>query len=222
MKCKIADRDKIIEDYVHGHLPEKEMDAFDLHCFDCDICFGELWFREAAAGLIKESGPVIFADYLQKRKTSRRSVLRSIFQQLDKLPKKSHFRWAFAGMGAAIILIFLVVYQFDRRSVDNGAAFQTLPYLEEMLSDVSRSETVTVLSPEIGQKYKDGLSFIWEGTGDETVYVKILNNQGDELYSLATQGRKLQFNEKLSAGLYYWKLESEDDLLFVGKFLVEN
>jgi len=214
MKCKITDRNKIIDDYIHGRLPEKEMDAFDRHCFDCELCFSELQLRETTSGLIKESAHVLFADYLEKQKASRQSVPGNRFQ------KNPPFKWAFAIAGMVVILAFMIVFQMNKSPVYNHSVFQTLPYLEEMLADVSRSEMVTVFSPEIGQKYHGHLLFQWDGTGEEKIYIKILNNQGDEIEYLESNKGEIQFNKKLNTGLYYWKLESEDDLLFVGKFLV--
>lgn len=101
-----------------------------------------------------------------------------------------------------------------------AANFKPLPYLEAMLNDVSRSANLTVISPEINQQMQDSLRFSWRSPDSEKLYLKILNNKGSELFAFTVESNQYLFSQKLKPGLYYWKLENEDDLLFVGKFVV--
>ena len=101
-----------------------------------------------------------------------------------------------------------------------AANFEPSPYLEEMIADVSRSYSVSVISPKNGAAIKGDIFFQWEITGNDTAYLKILNNRGNELLSFALSANQVLVTEKLDPGLYYWKLESEEDLLYWGKFVV--
>jgi len=97
--------------------------------------------------------------------------------------------------------------------------FKPTPYLEEMLAYDVRSYSITVISPKIGEKITGNILFQWKEV-EEPVYLKILDNKGAELFSFIPEGFKFVFTEKLDPGLYYWKLESEDDLLYVGKIFI--
>jgi hypothetical protein len=41
------------------------------------------------------------------------------------------------------------------------------------------------------------------------------------LQTITVRGSRYVFSQKIPPGLYYWKLESKDELLFLGKFLVK-
>ena len=98
--------------------------------------------------------------------------------------------------------------------------YRPTPYLEELLAYENRSYSITVLTPKIGEKITGEILFQWEGIDEKQIYLKILNNKGAVLFSLITENNKYRFTQKLNPGLYYWKLESDDDVLFVGKILV--
>lgn len=101
-------------------------------------------------------------------------------------------------------------------------AFVPNDQLETFVGDVTRSGQITIKSPTIEKVFKpaETIKFEWEGaeTGLEIV---ILNNV-DELFSRdRVSGREFNREAPGIPGLYYWKLETEDDLLYVGKFLVK-
>lgn len=97
--------------------------------------------------------------------------------------------------------------------------FKPTPYLEEMLAYESRSYANNIISPKIGEKCAGAILFQWEKIEEKPIYLKILNNKGTELFSLIPENNQYRFSKKLTPGLYYWKLESENDVLYVGKFL---
>ena len=45
MKCKIQNRDRLINAYIAGDLPIDEMKFFVEHDFNCDVCFKELMIK---------------------------------------------------------------------------------------------------------------------------------------------------------------------------------
>jgi len=217
MKCELKNRNEIIEKYVNGKLSDKEREAFDEHCFNCEQCFRELMFYEETAELIRREGKTVFSDYLVKSDGNIKYKLKDFFDQIFRFLRIKPWRTAIAGAGlAVVVLIFILVKPASEPSKN----FETLPYLEGMLSDISRSESITVLSPEMGEVVQDNPLFEWEGREDETVYLIILDNLGNELFRFKSDKNQFTLSEKLDTGLYYWKLESEEDLLFLGKFLV--
>ncbi|MBN2103060.1 zf-HC2 domain-containing protein [bacterium] len=217
MKYERKNRAEILDKYVNGKLSEKEREAFDEHCFNCEHCFGELMYYEETADLIKQEGKTLFSAYLA---ASERKKSQKIQYSLDKL---FHFltlkpwQTAIAGAGLATVMIIVMLI---KPAPDTSTDFEILPYLEGMLSDVSRSESVNILSPETGEVVQNKPVFKWEGMEGETVYLIILDNLGNERFAFTTDKNQFVLPKKLIPGLYYWKLETEDDLLFLGKFVV--
>ena len=287
MKCELSNREQVIEDYVTGSLSQEDIDAFDEHCFNCDLCFQELRLKEEMAALIKEEGKTIFSDYLEKQRVKGVGLVRSL---IDKLPRLNlewetpQLVYATVAVGAVAVICFFVAksmispdkagkilqenylaeqqdtleiveqQQFAEsqqpvqkqetkplekeveeksKDVSGGAGidprqlyaenFKTSPFMEEMVNSYSvRSYSITVLSPKIDENIKGNILFQWEEIQEAPIYLKLLNNQAVELHSFTPENNQLLFTEKLKPGLYYWKLESEDDVLFVGKFFVEE
>ncbi|MDZ7391613.1 MAG: zf-HC2 domain-containing protein [candidate division KSB1 bacterium] len=99
--------------------------------------------------------------------------------------------------------------------------FRPLPYLEAMIDDVTRSFSLTVLSPRINEKLSGNILFRWAGDSANVASLKILNNRGAEIFATEPEQNQFIFKERLAPGLYYWKLESKEEVVYVGKFLVE-
>ncbi|MBN2008189.1 zf-HC2 domain-containing protein [candidate division KSB1 bacterium] len=103
-----------------------------------------------------------------------------------------------------------------------AANFEPTPYLETMVSDATRSSSLNVLSPGIGDQVKSPIIFQWRSGDVPVAAMKILNNRGAEILRLVPKSDSLVVDQKLNPGLYYWKLESDDDLLFLGKFFISK
>ena len=87
------------------------------------------------------------------------------------------------------------------------------------------NDFVKVLSPETVITAKDEILFNWVSDTEQKLYLKILNNQEVVLHKLTPDKNKILFNiteNKLDPGLYYWKLESDKELLQLGKFFVKE
>lgn len=110
--------------------------------------------------------------------------------------------------------------QVEQRG-DFADNFEISPTLESLVNSVPRSTSISVHSPKIGEKVKRGIAFDWAVDEAGVLRLKIFSNRGKELYSFARLKSRLLFNGALKPGLYYWKLEDEKDLLYVGKFFVE-
>ena len=226
-KCEITNRDQLIDDYITGKLAQEERDKFDEHCFDCDDCFEELVLREEMVGLIREESDVLFADYLQKRKAKSENWFSSKLNQFKQLSLSTQPRWLYASAAIAVLIIFgLVVFNKLKSPVSAdfyAANFEASPNLEDMVGQVFRSTySLKVLSPEKGVNLKGEITFQWEIQYDGELYLKILNNVEDVIWEEMTKSNDYRFTNELAPGLYYWKLETEDRLLYVGKFFVKK
>ena len=96
--------------------------------------------------------------------------------------------------------------------------FAVLPSLEDLVKTEYRSSTVEIQSPALNADVGESIAFKWAHAPGKHVILKILNNAGKEVNLVRTEKNTYVFGGMLKPGLYYWKLESEDELLFVGKF----
>ncbi|MGA7161155.1 MAG: hypothetical protein WBZ48_09135 [Bacteroidota bacterium] len=93
--------------------------------------------------------------------------------------------------------------------------------LEDLVNSTSRSASFIVISPKNGVVMNQRITFEWKAQEVKSVTVKILSNKESLLRSFKLGGSKLLLAGKFNPGLYYWKVESKDELLYVGKFFVK-
>ena len=98
--------------------------------------------------------------------------------------------------------------------------FQVNPNLENMTGSRLRSGGFEVLSPDNGSILQFPIHFSWKKDLSEPHSLKIVDNKNSVLYTYSVKGTSFDFNESLPRGLYYWKLESQNELLYVGKFFI--
>jgi len=103
-----------------------------------------------------------------------------------------------------------------------AANFVPSEELDEMGSLALRSTSFKVLQPKQATSFKPNtkISFQWEGD-DITYFLILMDNKGTELHKATLNANSFELDVKLVPGLYYWKLDREDDLLHVGSFTVE-
>lgn len=122
-----------------------------------------------------------------------------------------------------------VIQLKDDFAVLTGPAFEQSQYLEDWIIENIRSandKIDTVLSPVLGDTIKNNnVIFSWRMVEKEEVSIKIMNNLEEEIYKAnADLSQFPLFSIKLSSrtikqsGLYYWRLEDENEVFFVGKF----
>ncbi|MEM1319357.1 MAG: hypothetical protein AAGG75_03825 [Bacteroidota bacterium] len=101
-----------------------------------------------------------------------------------------------------------------------AANFAVNDELESMVGEVYRDEGFEALSPAVGEDFAPGqpINFAWKEKTSERLYLYILNNQEKEMHKVILISNRFQLDLPLDPGLYYWKLESEEDLLYIGKF----
>lgn len=105
-----------------------------------------------------------------------------------------------------------------------GDSFRVNPNLEAMIDGKFRSVAVQVISPRNRETYGRDMVFSWKNFKRKPLTLKILNNRSRLLfqYDLEAGENRFDFKEELKSGLYYWKLECRNDLLYVGNFYVRR
>ena len=95
--------------------------------------------------------------------------------------------------------------------------FTPSPNLEDLVGTTVRSSGVDIVSPSSGDTLTAPVRFAWKGTVSR---ILILSNTEQVIASADVSGSPFVLKEMLAPGLYYWKLEGNDELLAVGKFIV--
>jgi hypothetical protein len=106
-----------------------------------------------------------------------------------------------------------------------AANFKAYPVFENLIKTKYRSGlSIQILTPKEGTKLSQDapLLFSWEGEINEIFNILILNNKAEQVDLIKDiKGNKIIYPEKLKTGLYYWKIETEDELIFLGKFVIK-
>lgn len=97
--------------------------------------------------------------------------------------------------------------------------FSPSVHLEDLVQTVFRSAAIDVITPTIGEVVHQPVQFTWN-IAASSLTLKIVSNHEKTLLSTQVQSHSYVMKKKLSPGLYYWKLETDTELLFVGKFVV--
>ncbi len=100
--------------------------------------------------------------------------------------------------------------------------FKDNPNLEYMVDSPLRGKLIHIISPEFRINERGKIIFKWKNHIDKHLILKILNNTNETIYTLKTDKSRVELKEKLSPGLYYWKLEDSENLYHVGKFIIEK
>lgn len=101
-----------------------------------------------------------------------------------------------------------------------AANFKVDPELEDLVNGRSRSAAFSATSPTNGSVLGPDAMFSWKGEGRKSLTLSIMNNKGDTVLIESPPPSRFVLKQRLSPGLYYWKIESKSELLYVGKFLV--
>ena len=101
-----------------------------------------------------------------------------------------------------------------------AANFAPYPELESLVQTVSRSQSVTVRSPGIEDSVAEIIVFDWDTEAAGPITLRIISNIGRDVRAFSNQTSPVKLSLSLKPGLYYWKLEDRNDLLYVGKFFV--
>ncbi len=112
----------------------------------------------------------------------------------------------------------------QRVTKETNTVFKTNPTLESSIGSRFRSASHEVFSPRNGTVIGDQVHFKWRNQNPSSALTLTIVNNCNETkieYKVAGNGFVFKEKDKLSSGLYYWKLATTDDLIYIGKFLVK-
>lgn len=100
--------------------------------------------------------------------------------------------------------------------------YRVNPNLESMTGSRLRAGLFELSTPSNNSVLTVPIHFSWKKELPKPYTLKIVDNRNNVIYRYTVQGRSFDFTEKLPPGLYYWKMESQNELLYVGKFFINT
>jgi hypothetical protein len=94
------------------------------------------------------------------------------------------------------------------------------PNLENMIGSKLRSGVFEVVKPINNRVVKCPIQFSWQTELVVPHTFKLVTNKNRLVLEQTVMGKSFTFSDSLVRGLYYWKIECENELLYVGKFLI--
>jgi len=225
-----ASYDNLMDKYFAEELNDRETEQFN------EELNSNRKFREEVEFLERLNSALIRED-----KFELKQKLDIIHQTIDKKGKKKSpiifLRNRNVFLIAALMVVFFAVgylaINYSQRNsglqmeylADN---FSTSPLYESLIESSMRSASFEVLSPENGTVFtpRNKITFEWQTDYNDGITLLLLQyvDQSDEiLYQLEADAstNSLKMKDKLKSGRYYWRVETEGEILHVGWFLVE-
>ncbi|MBC8311606.1 MAG: hypothetical protein H8E72_04825 [Candidatus Marinimicrobia bacterium] len=184
---------------------EKSSQKILQHIEDCNVCKNEV---------------IELFSFLEKDQSippQRKLTLPLFFQQ------KSIWKYAISAAAVAIIIPMLFVINNSILNPQfNIDTFSKNPGLDHFVNENFRSESLMILSPLNDKEFarEENIIFNWKGKANLNLTLNILSNEEELIYSFSMIENHYNLQDELQRGLYYWQLETEDDLLFTGKFYI--
>jgi hypothetical protein len=99
--------------------------------------------------------------------------------------------------------------------------FMESAYFESFITNY-RSNEIQIDRPLPGSTYSypAEIQFSWRGNIENSLQLIIMNNREELVYKTVVV-KEFTLKNHLDQGLYYWKLESEDELLYLNKFYIK-
>ncbi|MCG8605960.1 zf-HC2 domain-containing protein [bacterium] len=222
MKCKLEDRERKLDDYVLGRLSSEESEALEIHAFSCPDCLEELRMREQMIGVMREKK----ADHGAKGKSQTAAGVRKGAPAPHPIRRGHH--WIYYAMAGAVLLVTVLFLNrpLDQSSPDSDR-FVESAYLESVLTQTFQSGDISVadVSPSLGADISGDILFQWKAQkgGEDFVgelALKILDNKENVVHSATVWGSQYAFENVLQPGLYYWTLEGQGQMIYLGKFVL--
>jgi hypothetical protein len=101
-----------------------------------------------------------------------------------------------------------------------AANFEPSPLYEGLVAQPFRSYGLRIYEPATGTEVADTVRFRWDTSYRGDLTFRVFGNRENEIFRTTVSPTGYTLIQKLEPGLYYWRLETEQELLYVDKFVV--
>jgi hypothetical protein len=98
--------------------------------------------------------------------------------------------------------------------------FARLPELEGLVEAETRSSSIDAAAPKAGITVSQPVIFDWKAEVNAPLLLSVLTNKDSLVHRSRIAKLPYVLRSSLAPGLYYWKLENGEEVVFVGKFFV--
>jgi hypothetical protein len=222
MKCELQDREQKLDDFLLKKMTPEDSEAFEIHAFSCPECLEELRMREQMVRVMRDED----AGHKDREKSQTSLWAKRAASEASQA-RHRQTRWIYYVAAAAVIMVgvFLLNRSIDTERIDSSR-FEVSPYLESIVTQTFQSSDVSItnVSPRLGANISSNV-FKWQAQRGDQDFVgelalKILDNKENVIHSAVVQDSQYAFNNTLEPGLYYWTLEHQGQMIYLGKFFV--
>jgi len=241
---EIEDKD-LIDKYLLHQLTEEEENGFEEHLLFCNNCQKTLDDRKITIGLIRNNQQeshqktLTIVKKTNKKKSSTYvilgiaafvAVIFAITFLINILTEKSIIGKKISSnsfINDSIINNRTLAYNEDSQYQETyqlAEAYIEMPEFENFIKNNSnRAENLTLLSPKLTEKIKQNkpITINWTLQNTDFLNFVVFNNKGKLIFENKISSHFL-YQQKLKPGLYYWQLETDEEALFTGKFIIEK
>ena len=216
------------EKYISGELSSEEKNRFE-----------KILKRNPELQQELELHKRVYKSLKKKDKLELKRKLDEIHKSFKRgdLPRIKYFKkppfYLYAALMVILISIGYYTYYFITR--DNGLKMEYIsgnyeksPVFETFMESGKRSAEFKIIAPDTSAifKTKEKIKFEWLTDSKEVFQLKILqfiNKSNAILYefNVVSNTNNFVLKENLKPGRYYWKLETDNDVLHIGYFIVK-
>jgi len=109
-----------------------------------------------------------------------------------------------------------------KKNTDTADKFIPIPEYEAVCFSEFRSGEIVINSPKDSVFTDSNIVFNFSASGGETKYLKIFDNKDKMLFTFPIRERKFIQKVSLPVGLFYWKVENDLELLYLGKVSIKG
>lgn len=239
MKEKCNYSGELIENYILHQLSSEQENDFEEHLLFCINCQRELECIKKTIMLVRHEIPENNLSSLREQKGRTISykfilkiaaliaILMSFTYIISLLlNNKSNSDYSLTQVDSIKKNQYDTLKNIEIQIQKNDILTQSynkMPEFEKFIKNSLRSENLIIIKPQNGQrlKIKQNIVIEWESNTYDTLNLVIFNNKAKVLLE-KRNCRKYILENQLRQGLYYWQLETNEESLFTGKFLIQN
>lgn len=153
------------------------------------------------------------------------STLSDEIIEVPKPTSHTEHRWKTMFYYMGVVFVFLALFWIKQYESNDKTKFMPDSTLEYFIKSSYRSGIgeLNVITPNICEEIETKtIRFQWDYDQSDPLTITVVNNEQKVMASRDCDSDGITLDNTFPDGLYYWKLETDKDLIYIGKFIVEK